>query len=69
VTTKFKARKLRMAREYYVEAIGPDGLKHHVGPFKLRSLAKEWIAQHGSAWDDEGMRGQYASQPSSILRP
>ena len=69
MATKFKARKVRMAREYYVEAIGPDGLKHRVGLFKRRSIAKEWIAQHASEWDNEGTYGQHATQQGSTLRP
>ena len=28
-----------------VEMIGPDGLVHHVGPFKSRAQAEAWIAQ------------------------
>jgi len=33
-----------MENEYFVETDGPDGLKHHVGPFKTRSEAEAWIA-------------------------
>jgi hypothetical protein len=40
-----------MADEYFVEIDGPDGLKHHVGPFKTRLEAEEWIAQHSSEAD------------------
>ena len=36
------------ADQYMVEVIGADGLKHHVGPFKLRSDAEAWIAQNPS---------------------
>jgi len=34
-----------MADEYFVETDGPDGLKHHVGPFKTRLEAEQWIAR------------------------
>ncbi len=30
----------------YVEVLGPDGLAHHVGPFKSREHAEAWIAQN-----------------------
>lgn len=39
------------AGEYIVEVIGPDGLRHHVGPFKLRKEAEDWIALHPSQPD------------------
>jgi len=29
--------------EVFVEIIGPDGLAHHVGPFKTSAQAEEWI--------------------------
>jgi len=32
----------------YVEVLGPDGLVHHVGPFKSREHAAAWIAQNSS---------------------
>ena len=31
------------ADEVFVEIIGPDGLAHHVGPFKTSAQAEEWI--------------------------
>ena len=46
---RFAARKVRMANKFYVEVIGADGLKHHMGPFKLRTQAKQWIAQQQAA--------------------
>ena len=32
--------------EVFVEVLGPDGLEHHVGPFKSREHAQAWIAQN-----------------------
>lgn len=32
--------------EIIVEVIGPDGLVHHVGPFKSREHAEAWIMQN-----------------------
>jgi len=32
--------------EIMVEIIGPDGLKHHVGPFKSNAAARAWIARN-----------------------
>ena len=29
--------------EVFVEIIGPDGLAHHVGPFKTSVQAEQWI--------------------------
>jgi hypothetical protein len=40
------ARKPARTGEYIVEVIGEDGLKHHVGPFKRREEAEDWIAQN-----------------------
>ena len=35
----------KSAAEIIVEVIGPDGLVHHVGPFKSREQAEAWLAQ------------------------
>ena len=35
----------KSAAGIYVELIGPDGLVHHVGPFKFNADAEAWIAQ------------------------
>jgi hypothetical protein len=48
VNARFDPRNTGPAGEYFVEVIGPDGLKHHVGPFKHRAEAEEWIAQNPS---------------------
>jgi hypothetical protein len=32
-----------MENEHFVEIEGPDGRKHHVGPFKTRTEAEAWI--------------------------
>ena len=37
-----------MPGEFMVEVVEPGGLKHHVGPFKLRQEAEDWIAQNPS---------------------
>lgn len=31
---------------YMVEVIGPDGITHHLGPFRRRDDAEGWIAQN-----------------------
>jgi len=31
--------------EIMVEITGPDGLQHHVGPFKSYAAARAWIAR------------------------
>jgi len=34
--------------QVFVEIIGPDGLAHHVGPFKTTAQAEEWIKLNSS---------------------
>ena len=34
--------------QVFVEIIGPDGLAHHVGPFKTPARAEEWIELNAS---------------------
>jgi len=53
---KFLANDLRRADSFYVETVGPDGLKHHVGPFKGRRRAQDWIEQNASAEPPIGAR-------------
>ena len=36
-------RDARPAREYIVEVVGPDGNRHHLGPFRYRREAQHWI--------------------------
>ena len=36
------------ADEVFVEIIGPDGLAHHVGPFKTAAQAEEWIERNSN---------------------
>lgn len=36
-----------MPNGYYVEVVDVDGIRHHIGPFKERSNARDWIAQNG----------------------
>ena len=40
------SRISRPSTQYFVEVVAPDGLKHHVGPFKQLARAKDWIAQN-----------------------
>ncbi len=49
----FAARKVRMAREYYVEAVAPGGAKYRIGCFKVRAAAMEWIETHAANWMPE----------------
>ena len=44
----------------------PDGLKHHVGPFKRRFLAEQWIAKHSSDWETERLRVHDVSEAKPI---
>jgi hypothetical protein len=37
--------------EVFVELIGPDGLTHHVGPFKTHALAEAWIELNSTGKD------------------
>ena len=45
MTTQLK-RDARPAREYIVEVVGPDGIRHHLGPFRQRKEAQCWIAMN-----------------------
>jgi hypothetical protein len=46
VSMDIEPRGPGLAGEYIVEVIGPDGLKHHVGPFRVREEAENWIARN-----------------------
>jgi hypothetical protein len=46
-------RKPAAAGEFIIEVIGADGLRHHVGPFRQREDAENWIAQNPSDCDSE----------------
>ena len=46
MTAAFKAREVTELLEVFVEVIGHDGLPHHVGPFRSRVQAEEWIEQN-----------------------
>lgn len=48
-----RSRTPAPAGEFIVEVNGVDGLKHHVGPFRLREEAEAWIAQNPCATDAE----------------
>ena len=58
--TRFTARKVRMASEYYVDATVPGRLKYRIGPFKQRTQAREWISLHSTDW----LSKNYSQQPS-----
>jgi len=49
VRSKFQSHDVATTGEFMVEVTGPDGLAHHVGPFKSRQEAEDWIAQNPSA--------------------
>jgi hypothetical protein len=53
VNTRSLSRGSALADEYIVEVNGLDGLKHHVGPFRLREEAEAWIAQNPGAAEAE----------------
>jgi hypothetical protein len=46
LNANFDPSRLEPSSEYFVEVTGTDGLKHHVGPFKVRQDAEDWIAQN-----------------------
>ena len=48
MTTRFAPNSVAPADAVFVEVVGPDGLFHHVGPFKDISVAEDWIAQHSA---------------------
>ncbi len=43
---RFETKNPAPADKFFVEVLGPDGLVHHVGPFKSHAQAEEWIAQN-----------------------
>ena len=51
------------AAQIMVEIIGPDGLVHHVGPFKSRDDARSWISQNSPAEEpvQEQVRKKFAT--------
>ena len=49
----FASRKVRMGREYYVQARTADGTRHRIGRFKFRGRANDWIAQHAATWSPD----------------
>ncbi len=53
MSTEYDSRKPATAGEYIIEVIGADGLAHHVGPFKQREDAENWIAQNPSESNSE----------------
>jgi hypothetical protein len=47
---KFAARKVRLGREFYVEAVAPDRRTYRIGSFKFRGRAQDWIKAHATSW-------------------
>jgi len=47
---KFAARKVRLGREFYVEATAPDRKTYRIGSFKFRGRAQDWIKAHAATW-------------------
>lgn len=43
---RFETKNSAPADKFFVEVLGPDGLAHHVGPFKSHAQAEEWIVQN-----------------------
>jgi hypothetical protein len=43
---QLRSPRARNTTGYYVEVIAQDGVRHHVGPFKRLSRAKDWIAKN-----------------------
>jgi len=62
----FATRKVRMAREYYVEATAPDGAKYRIGCFKVRAAAVEWIETRAASWMPEQSNARGESKESSL---
>jgi hypothetical protein len=48
VRSNFGTGKAWSRGDFMVEVDGPEGLRHHVGPFKFRADAEAWIAQNPS---------------------
>ena len=66
-----KPQSAKSAAGIYVELIGPDGLVHHVGPFKSNADAEAWIAQASPekvSRQDDIAKG-FATSKSSNLKP
>lgn len=58
---------LKMESEHFVEMDGPDGLKHHVGPFKTHAEAVAWIARHSSNLETSGAVSAFPIE-SNVVR-
>ena len=56
MATKLIASDINRADAFYVELVGPDGLKHHVGPFEGRRRAEDWIIHNESTEPPVGAR-------------
>jgi hypothetical protein len=50
VGLQFAVRKVRMAREFYIEATAPGHAKYRIGSFKIRGRAQDWIKAHAAHW-------------------
>ena len=56
-------RATTKAAQIMVEVIGPDGLVHHVGPFKSRDDARAWISRNSPGEEpvQEQVRKKFAT--------
>ena len=59
--------------QVFVEVIGPDGLTHHVGPFKTQAQAEAWIELNSTGKDlpqnKSDKKITVASGGCALLRP
>ena len=61
-----------MPNGFYVEVIDLDGVTHHIGPFKARSNARDWIEQNPLDGDRHqrpawSAKGQPLHEPEEVL--
>lgn len=58
-----ETRSAAKVPEIMVEVIGPDGLVHHVGPFKSHADAQAWIKRNSpdNAPAQDQIRKKFAS--------
>lgn len=52
-----------MPDRVYVEVVDLEGITHHIGPFKARSNARDWIAQHSCSSDRRRGRPRTTNEP------
>ena len=69
MTIKFFSRKVRLGREYYVDAVMADGTHHRIGSFKFRARADDWIRLHAADWQPEQAARRTAPPASHPAAP